>query len=74
VIDRLTAAQTAFGSVNSVHDLIKHPQLRTRRMVVNGCSVDVPTLPWGTEWDVATFEEAPALNAQGASLREEFRL
>jgi crotonobetainyl-CoA:carnitine CoA-transferase CaiB-like acyl-CoA transferase len=74
VIDRLTAAQTAFGSVNSVHDLIEHPQLRTRRMVVNGCSVDVPTLPWGTEWDVATFEEAPALNAQGASLREEFRL
>lgn len=36
VIDRLTAAQTAFGSVNSVHDLIEHPQLRTRRMVVNG--------------------------------------
>jgi crotonobetainyl-CoA:carnitine CoA-transferase CaiB-like acyl-CoA transferase len=74
VIDRLTAAQTAFGSVNSVHDLIEHPQLRTRRMVVNGRSVDMPTLPWGTEWDVATFEEAPALNAQGASLREEFRL
>jgi crotonobetainyl-CoA:carnitine CoA-transferase CaiB-like acyl-CoA transferase len=73
-IDRLTAAQTAFGSVNSVHDLIEHPQLRTRRMVVNGRSVDMPTLPWGTEWDVATFEEAPALNAQGASLREEFRL
>ena len=72
VIDRLTAAQTAFGSVNSVHDLIEHPQLRTRRMVVNGRSVDVPTLPWGTEWDTATFDEAPALNAHGRALREEF--
>jgi len=72
VIDRLTSAQTAYGNVNSVHDLIEHPQLRTRRMVVNGRSVDVPTLPWGTEWDTATFDEAPALNAQGASLREEF--
>ena len=72
VIDRLTAAQTAFGSVNSVHDLIEHPQLRTRRMVVNGRPVDVPTLPWGTEWDAATFDEAPALNAHGRALREEF--
>ena len=72
VIDRLTAAQTAFGSVNSVHDLIEHPQLRTRRMVVNGRPVDVPTLPWGTEWDTATFDEAPALNAHGRALREEF--
>ena len=74
VIDRLTAAQTAFGNVNSVHDLIEHPQLRTRRMVVNGRNVDVPTLPWGTEWDGATFDAAPALNAHGASLREEFGL
>ena len=74
LIDRLTAAQTAFGSVNSVHDLIEHPQLRTRRMVVNGRPVDVPTLPWGTEWDGATFDEAPALNAHGRALREEFGL
>jgi itaconate CoA-transferase len=27
-IDRLTTARTAFGSVNSVQDLIAHPQLR----------------------------------------------
>lgn len=74
VIDQLTAAQTAFGSVNSVHDLIEHPQLRTRRMVVNGRPVDVPALPWGTEWDAATFDEAPALNAHGRALRDEFGL
>lgn len=34
VIDRLTDAQTTYGSVNSLHDLIKHPQLRTRPMPV----------------------------------------
>ena len=72
VIDRLAAAQTAFGSVNSVHDLIEHPQLRTRRMVVNGRDVEVPNLPWSTEWEGATFDEAPALNAHGRALREEF--
>ena len=42
--------------------------------VVVSPDVDVPTLPWGTEWDGATFDEAPALNAHGASLREEFGL
>jgi crotonobetainyl-CoA:carnitine CoA-transferase CaiB-like acyl-CoA transferase len=72
VIDRLTEAQTAFGSVNSVHDLIEHPQLRTRRMPVRGKPVDVPAPPWGLEWDGDTFAEAPALDAHGASIRAEF--
>ncbi len=34
VVDRLTTAQTAYGNVNGVHDLIAHPQLRTRPMAV----------------------------------------
>ena len=72
VVDRLTEAQTAFGSVNSVHDLIEHPQLRTRRMQVRGKPVDVPAPPWGMDWDGDTFEEAPALDADGAAIRAEF--
>jgi itaconate CoA-transferase len=72
VIDRLTEAQTAFGNVNSVHDLIEHPQLRTRRMPVKGQAVEVPATPWGMEWDGLTFEEAPALDAHGAAIRAEF--
>ena len=72
VIDRLTSAQTAYGSVNSVHDLIEHPQLRTRRMAVRGRAVEVPALPWGTEWDGDTYPEAPALDEHGAALRAEF--
>ncbi len=70
--DRLIAAQTAFGNINSVYDLIEHPQLRTRRMMVKGRPVDVPAPPWGMEWDEPTFPEAPALDAQGEALRAEF--
>jgi crotonobetainyl-CoA:carnitine CoA-transferase CaiB-like acyl-CoA transferase len=72
LIDRLTEAQTAFGNVNSVYDLIEHPQLRTRRMPVQGKPVDVPAPPWGVEWDGPTFGEAPALDAHGAAIRAEF--
>ncbi len=72
MVDRLRAAQTAFGNVNSVHDLIEHPQLRTRRMPVAGQPVDVPALPWAVEWETATFPPAPALDAHGAAIRAEF--
>jgi crotonobetainyl-CoA:carnitine CoA-transferase CaiB-like acyl-CoA transferase len=72
VADRLTAAQTAFGNVNSVYDLIEHPQLRTRSMDVHGRAVQVPAAPWGMEWDGESFPPAPALDAQGASIRAEF--
>jgi len=72
MVDRLADAQTAFGNVNSVHDLIEHPQLRTRRMTVAGRSVELPALPWGVEWEAAEFAEAPALDAQGAAIRAEF--
>lgn len=72
IVDRLTAAQTAYGHVNAVHDLIAHPQLRTRRMLVGGHVVEVPAAPWGTEWDGDTFAAAPALDAHGAAIRAEF--
>jgi itaconate CoA-transferase len=71
-IDRLTAAQTAYGNVNSVHDLIEHPQLRTRRMPVGSRMVDMPAAPWRVEWERATFAPAPRLDEHGAALRDEF--
>ncbi|GAP34361.1 CaiB/BaiF CoA transferase family protein [Piscinibacter sakaiensis] len=72
VLDRLAEAQTAFGNVNSVHDLIEHPQLRTRRMPVDGRMVEVPAAPWGVDWDPETFAPAPGLDAHGRALRAEF--
>lgn len=72
MLDRLTEAQTAFANVNSVHDLIEHPQLRTKRMTVHGRCVKVPAAPWGVEWEPAEFAQAPDLDAQGGAIREEF--
>jgi crotonobetainyl-CoA:carnitine CoA-transferase CaiB-like acyl-CoA transferase len=72
VIDRLTTAQTAFGNVNGVQDLIAHPQLRTRRMPVGAKAIEVPALPWITEWDTEEYPPAPAIDQHGDALREEF--
>ena len=72
MIDRLTDAQTAYGSVNSLNDLIEHPQLRTRRMPVGLRSVEVPAIPWASEWDAETYRAAPAVDEHGAAIRAEF--
>ncbi len=74
VVDRLTEAQTAFGQVNSVYDLIQHSQLRTRRMPVQGRDVEVPASPWGVEWDSERFDATPALDEHGQALRDEFNV
>ena len=60
-VDRLTEAQTAYGAINSVHDLIDHPQLRTRAMQVNGRRAQIPATPYVTEWDDETFAPAPRI-------------
>jgi crotonobetainyl-CoA:carnitine CoA-transferase CaiB-like acyl-CoA transferase len=70
-VDRLTDAQTAYGAINSVHDLIAHPQLRTRPMLVNGGVAQVPATPYITEWDDETFPAIPKIDQQGASIRDE---
>ena len=64
-VDRLTEAQTAYGAINSVHDLINHPQLRTREMKVGGRSVQVPASPFVTEWDDPAFRPLPAIDEHG---------
>ena len=61
-VDRLTEAKTAYGAINSVHDLIEHPQLRTRAMQVNGRSAQIPATPCVTEWDDDTFAPAPQVD------------
>ncbi|MFO1217162.1 MAG: CaiB/BaiF CoA-transferase family protein [Burkholderiaceae bacterium] len=65
-VERLAAAQTAYGAVNAVPDLIAHPQLRTRAMRVHGHSVQVPAPPIITEWDEASFAPVPAIGEHRA--------
>lgn len=72
---RLGEAQTAYGRVNSVADLIAHPQLRTRRMAIDSSgahSAEVPALPWASEWDGQTYPPAPRLDEHGVAIRAEF--
>ena len=64
-VARMSEAQTAYGAINSVNDLIEHPQLRTRDMEVGGRTVKVPAPPYITEWDEPTFRPAPALDEHG---------
>lgn len=64
-VDRLTEAQTAYGAVNSVYDLIEHPQLRTRDMDVRGRIVKLPATPYVTEWDDEVYRRAPMLGEHG---------
>ncbi len=72
VIDCLTTAQTAYGNVNSVHDLIGHPQLRTRAMPVGQQRACLPALPWQVEWEDTDYPPAPRIDEHGAALRAEF--
>ena len=60
-VDRLTEAQTAYGAINSVHDLIGHPQLRTKAMEVGGAAVQIPAAPYVTEWDDPVYRKVPAI-------------
>ena len=69
---RLDAAQTAYGKVNTVEDLIAHPQLRTVAMQVQANQVEIPALPWDVDWNPPAFPPAPALDADGERLRKEF--
>ncbi len=60
-VARLSTAQTAYGAINSVQDLISHPQLRTKPMLVNGHNALMPANPYITEWDDDRFASAPVL-------------
>ena len=64
-VDRLTEAQTAYGAINSVDQLIQHPQLRTKPMDVHGRTVQVPATPYVTPWDDAQFRPVPGVGQHG---------
>lgn len=66
VADRLTEAQTPFGSINSVLDLIHHPQLRTRQFQVRGRTVEMPAPACVAPWsEGASLSGAPAVDEHG---------
>ncbi len=66
VTDRLTEAQTPFGTLNSVLDLIHHPQLRTQQVMVRGRPVEMPAPACQSPWQaMAYLRGAPAVDEHG---------
>ena len=66
VTDRLTEAQTPFGTINSVLDLIHHPQLRTQQVIVRGRPVEMPAPACQAPWNsFANLGSAPAVDQHG---------
>ena len=72
LIQRLRAAQIAYGSLNSVAQLARHPQLRRIEVPTPGGPVKLPAPPF--RWANAAFEPGPVpgLDEQGVALRREF--
>ncbi len=73
VVARLRAADIAYGALNSVADLARHPQLRRAELRVENEVLSIPATPIrdGSE---RCFGRVPALDEHGARLRQEFEL
>ena len=72
VVDRLEAAQIAYGRVNSLADLAAHPQLRRARIDTPAGELELVAPPARLVGEAVELGRVPALNAQGATLRREF--
>jgi itaconate CoA-transferase len=69
---RLTAADIAFGAVNSVADLADHPQLRRVEAQTPAGPVSFPAYPVRRSGGSDAHLASPALDQHGADLRAEF--
>jgi itaconate CoA-transferase len=66
---RLEAAGIAFGNLNSVADLSRHPQLRRLTMPTPAGPIDVPAPPGRS---ATVSRPVPAIGEHSAALRREF--
>jgi itaconate CoA-transferase len=71
-IARLRAADIAFGSVNSVGDLSRHPQLRRMNVETKVGTVALPAAPWRWRGETLSPRPVPALGEHTADIRAEF--
>lgn len=72
VTARLTAARIAFGALNSVADLSKHPQLTRTTVASPEGPVSMPASPIHLEGQAQEFGPIPALGAHNQKIRDEF--
>ena len=60
----------ATASTVTIHEYLSGvDRLRNARQ---GRRVEFPALPWGVEWNPTVYPPAPALDAHGEAIRQEF--
>ncbi len=72
MIERLRAADIAYGAVNSVADLAAHPQLRRAAVDIPGGRIDLIAPPARVKGEEQALGPVPALDQHGRAIREEF--
>ena len=72
LLPKLRKAGIAYGSVNSVADLSKHPALRRRPVAVNGQMTDLVAPAFVTDADDEQFASAPSLGEHTERIHREF--
>ena len=72
LVARLRAAGIAYGAINGVAELSRHPQLRRVGIDTPSGRLDVVAPPARVVGAAPGFGAVPALDRQGAALREEF--
>lgn len=69
--DRLTKGDIAYGGINSVAEVCKHPALRLEKVMnSSGDAMNIPAHPYATRSDVQT--RTPTIGEHTDSIREEF--
>ena len=74
LLDRLTAAKVAFGMLNTVADLARHPELRRGPAPSPAGPVSIPLPPALVDGEAAALGAVPALGEHTDAVKEEFRL
>jgi crotonobetainyl-CoA:carnitine CoA-transferase CaiB-like acyl-CoA transferase len=72
LVDRLRAAQIAFGRVNTVAQFSQHPQLRRATVATPNGVVALPAPPAQFVDSPRTLGPVPALGAHTDAIRREF--
>jgi crotonobetainyl-CoA:carnitine CoA-transferase CaiB-like acyl-CoA transferase len=72
LVTRLSAAQIAYGAVNSVADFAAHPQLRRATVETAGGPVDLAAPPVRVDGRAPALRPVPALGEHSETIRAEF--
>jgi len=72
MIERLRRADIAYGAVNSVADLVAHPQLRRIEVETPSGSAELIAPPARHRGEARDYGPVPGLDQHGAAIRAEF--